>query len=208
MAPTSGADGEGSPPAAHGRIRGRAMTRPIPLPSRARSVRAAAALAAAAVMLLLAVLPALAIDELPQLRDRVTDQAGVLESGDTTTIQTALDRLDAEHNIQLFVAFVDTTGVEDVSGFTKSTAEASSLGGNDALLLVATGDRSDALWVGDSLAGVTDAEIDEILSSSVEPRLQDGDFAAAAVAGAQALGDAASGEILPTIPPAGGATSG
>ena len=166
-------------------------------------VRAIAASLASAVLVLLAAMPALAVDTLPRLQERVTDQAGVLSDADVQQVEQALADLEASHNIQLFVAFVDSTGVEDVTSFTESTARNSSLGGNDALLLVAVGDRSDALWVGDSLDEVTDDEIDAILGDAVEPRLQDGDFAGAAVAGARALGDAAAGAIIPTVPPAG-----
>ncbi|HKF86023.1 MAG TPA: TPM domain-containing protein [Candidatus Limnocylindrales bacterium] len=145
--------------------------------------------------------PALAIDALPRLEDRVTDQADVLTDGDVTEIEQALDELESAHNIQLFVAFIDSTGVEDVTSFAEGTAQTSSLGGNDALLLVAVEDRSDALWVGDSLDEVTTDEIDAILAEHVEPELADGDFAGAAAAGADGLGDASAGTIVPTVPP-------
>src|SRR6187397_1053059 len=149
--------------------RGQAHDRPTPVPRRG------AAVAVALLGLALAVTPVLAIDELPRLQERVTDQADVLSDADVATIERALDDLDASDNIQLFVAFVDSTGVEDVSSFAAGTAETSSLGGNDALLLVAVEDRSDALWVGDALDGVTDDEIDAILGEHVEPNLADGD---------------------------------
>ena len=186
------------------------MTCPIPAATRGhaheRPTRLLRRGVAVGLVLLLAALvatPALALDELPRLQERVTDQADVLSEADVATIEQALDDLDASDNIQLFVAFVDSTGVEDVSSFTAGTAEASSLGGNDALLLVAVEDRSDALWVGDALDGVTDDEIDAILGEHVEPDLADGDYPGAAVAGAAALGEASTGSILPTVPPAG-----
>jgi uncharacterized membrane protein YgcG len=181
--------------------RGPARQRQTPMPHRGR----VAALASVSLALALALAPAavLGADALPRLQDRVTDQADVLSDADVATIQQALDALEDSDNIQLFVAFVDSTGVEDVSSFTEGVAETSSLGGNDALLLVAVEDRSDALWVGDALDEVTDAEIDAILGEHVEPNLADGDFAGAAVAGAEALGEASTGSILPTVPPAG-----
>ena len=166
-------------------------------------VLATVPLALALVLASLPITPVVAVDALPRLQDRVTDQADVLSDADVATIEQALDALEDSDNIQLFVAFVDSTGVEDVSSFTEGTAEASSLGGNDGLLLVAVEDRSDALWVGDALDEVTDDEIDAILGEHVEPNLADGDFAGAAVAGAEALGEASTGSILPTVPPAG-----
>ena len=150
-----------------------------------------------------AVAPVFALDELPRLQDRVTDQADVLSDADVATIERALGTLEDSDNIQLFVAFIDSTGVEDVTSFAEGTARTSSLGANDALLLVAVEDRSDALWVGDALDDVTDDEIDAILGEHVEPELADGDFPGAAVAGAEALGDAFTGSIVPTVPPAG-----
>ena len=137
----------------------------------------------------------------PRLRDSVTDQAGVLSAADVTTITDALDRLRSDRNVQLFVAFVSTTGSSTVTEFAQATADASSLGGNDALLLVAIEDRSDALWVGPLLNAVTNEEIDTILSDSVEPLLANGDFAGAAVAGAGALGDAVAADVPPSAAP-------
>lgn len=137
----------------------------------------------------------------PQLRTSVTDDAGVLSSGDESQVADAIDRLRDERNVQLFVAFIDTTVPETVTEFTQATADANSLGANDALLLVAIGDRSDALWVGPSLDGITDDEIDDILGNVVEPRLADGDFAGAAIGATEAIGSAVAGAVAPTTVP-------
>ena len=139
--------------------------------------------------------------EVPQLRTSVTDDAGVLSSGDATQVADAIERLRDERNVQLFVAFIDTTVPETVTEFTQATADANSLGANDALLLIAIGDRSDALWVGPSLDGITDDEIDDILGNVVEPRLADGDFAGAAVGATEAIGTAVAGAVAPTTAP-------
>ena len=103
----------------------------------------------------------------------------------------------ARARIQLFAAYVDTTGGSTVTDFAASTAEMKSLGGNDALLLVAVDDRPDALWVGPSLDGVTDAEIDAIFVDAVEPNLQSGDFVAAIVEGASARGRGQAAAVTP-----------
>ncbi len=139
---------------------------------------------------------ALGLSEPPRLQDRVTDQAEVLSDGDIDVITLALKALESEQSIQLFVAFVDATGNATVTTFTEETSAASSLGGNDALLLVAIEDRSDALWVGDALDEVTNSEIDAILADRVEPLLADGDFAGAAVAGAHGLGEASTAVVV------------
>ncbi len=158
----------------------------------------------------------------PQLRDTVTDTAGVLSAADESRIADALQAFRDAHNVQVFVAFVPTTGSSTVTEFATATAHQSSLGGNDALLLVAMEDRSDALWVGPSLTSVTDSEIDDILSTAVEPRLADGDLSGAVIDGLDALANALAVDAPPTavptpaastpaptaVPPAGGTTSG
>ena len=100
----------------------------------------------------------------------------------------ALEQLRGDTGVQLFVAYVDTTGGEDVNAFTEATAVASSLGGNDALILVAIDDRTYSMWVGPSLDEITDDEIDAILTEALEPALVDGDFAGAMVSAAAATG--------------------
>lgn len=145
---------------------------------------------AAAALLLLALVaaPALALDEPPRLEDQVTDQAGVLTPAEEDEVAAALEQLRNESDVQLFTAYVDTTGGEDVTAFTEATAVASSLGGNDALILVAVEDRSYSMWVGPSLDEITDEEIDSILTEALEPSLVDGEFAAAMVSAAAATG--------------------
>ena len=145
-----------------------------------------------ATALVLASVPAMALGAgEPRLGTSVTDEAGVLTADEEAQVAAALQRLRDEHGIQLFAAYVDTTGSATAPEFARSTAERNSLGGNDALLLVAIDDRSDALWVGPSLDAVTDAEIDAILVDSVEPALVRGDFVAAVVDAGDALAAAA-----------------
>ncbi|HEY3336591.1 MAG TPA: TPM domain-containing protein [Candidatus Limnocylindrales bacterium] len=167
-----------------------------------RALAIALALVALATAAALGAAPALALSAAPHLQDRVTDQANVLSGADVDRISSALKQLESDRAIQLFVAFIDTTGDTNVTTFAADTAAASSLGGNDALLLVAIEDRSDAMWVGDALDEVTNDEIDAILTGGVEPRLADGDFAAAAISGAEGLGQAATATVVSTVPPA------
>ena len=84
--------------------------------------------------------------------------------------------------------------------FAAETAATNSLGADDALLLVAIDDRTDAIWVADGLDEITDDEIDTILADTLEPRLRDGDFAGAAIATAQALGVAAESAAPTSVP--------
>jgi cytoskeletal protein RodZ len=133
--------------------------------------------------------------EPPRLQDQVTDltQRRVLANG-RSEIEAALADLRESRNIQLFVLFVESTGSRSVTEYADETARRSSLGGNDALLLVALTDRSDALWRGSLLEDrLTDRELGEILSNRVEKSLASGDFAGAVVAGARGIADADGG---------------
>ena len=140
----------------------------------------------------------------PILRDRVTDETGVLE--DIGGIENAIQDLEDDHSVQLWVLFVDTTGQFTVTDFADSVAVSNSFGGNDALLVVAIDDRSDALWVSDGLDEVTTDEIDQLLTDELEPLLGDGDFEGAVIALANGLGTAASAD-LPSGSQSGGSTS-
>jgi hypothetical protein len=137
--------------------------------------------------------PAAAQDALPDLDGPITDLANVLTPDEEAEIVRVIEEVRRDSNVQLFVLYTDTTGVEDPTEYAEHTAEEAALGGNDALLMVAFDDRSYALWVSEGLREVSDADIDEILVNVVEPRLGDGDFARAATDAARALGAAAVG---------------
>jgi uncharacterized membrane protein YgcG len=159
---------------------------------------------AAAALLLLAMTtaPVLALDGPPRLEGQVTDQAGVLTPAEEAEVAEALERLRSDADVQLFTAYIDTTGGEDVNAFTEDTAVASSLGGNDALILVAIDDRSYSMWVGPALDAITDDEIDAILTEALEPALVDGEYAAAMVSAAAATGLAVQTDAIATPAPA------
>jgi len=137
--------------------------------------------------------PTIALAEAPlRLQDQVTDltRAQALAAG-RSRIDAALSDLRARRNMQLFVLFVETTDNLTVTDYADEVARRSSLGGNDALLVVAVGDRSDALWRGSQLReSLTDRELEAILSNRVEPLLARGDFPGAVVAATNSLADA------------------
>ena len=133
------------------------------------------------------------------LNERVVDESGVLSDGDVAEALEAIEALDDARNVQLWALFVGTTGGTSITDFADAVAAENSLGGNDALLVVAIDDRRDALWVGDLLTDVSDTEIDLILSDRVEPNLADSAWGAAIAGAAQGLDAAlAPGEPEPT----------
>lgn len=148
--------------------------------------------ALAAFVLALTLAPAALAVTIPRLDGPVTDKAGVLD-GEVGAVEAALGDLLDVHDIELFVLFVGTTEDLSITAFADETARVNSLGANDALLVVAIGDRTDAIWISDRVDDViSDPELDAIIADSLEPALKDGDFAGAAIATAAALGEAAS----------------
>ena len=116
----------------------------LPMPRRRLAIALAAfALAGAAALTgpvtglppLIATTPVFA-QSVPHLAGQVTDEAGVVD-GRTADIAAALDTLLSTRGVQLYVAFVSTTGGDVPQSFTQATFEQNGLGGNDMLLLVA-----------------------------------------------------------------------
>jgi uncharacterized membrane protein YgcG len=130
---------------------------------------------------------ATAAQEVPRLVDQVTDDAGLLTGREDEVREVLAEEQD---RVQLFVFTTDTTGPSTVTDFADEVAEGNSLGGDDALLLVAIDDRSYALWAADDLENVSDAELTSISRDVVEPLLVSGDFPEAAIETARALADA------------------
>jgi TPM domain len=151
---------------------------------------------------LLATAPAASAEDIPKLTGQVTDSSGAL-AGHESEISDALATVLKDHHVQVFVVYVATTGDLTSTEFATQTAARNSLGGDDALLLVAMDDRTDAIWVSDALPAITNDEIDQAITGELEPRLQDGDFAGAAIETARALGIAADSPapVEPTAAP-------
>ncbi|MCU1404514.1 MAG: hypothetical protein JWQ43_817 [Glaciihabitans sp.] len=135
---------------------------------------------------------AFADDPISLGQSHVLDEAGVL-SGDTASVEAAAEQLYSEHKIDLFVVFVENfTNPTDAAEWANATAEQNGLGPTDYLLAVSTVGRTYYLS-GDSAGPVTEDQLGSIETDSVEPQLQAGDWAGAAIAAATGLGDAVGG---------------
>jgi uncharacterized membrane protein YgcG len=145
--------------------------------------------ALAAVVLSLSLAAVAWAADVPRLEGTITDLTGEL-AGASGEIERALGDVLDESGVQVFVLFVRTTDDLTVTEFVDEAARVNSLGGDDALLLVALEDRTDAIWVSDALP-ITDAEINDVIVGALEPGLRDGDFPGAVIAAAEALGRAA-----------------
>lgn len=167
-----------------------------PLVARHRGRRrgsVAAAFAAAATAIVLLGFPATAAAEAPtRLPGQITDSAGVLDDDQRADVEAAANALFDEHHVQLWVVYVDSFDGLDADTWASRTEQLSGLGGETALLSVATGDRAYAFTVPSGITNVSGSEIAGIERDAIVPALRSDDWAGAAVAAAGGLSDAIS----------------
>jgi uncharacterized membrane protein YgcG len=131
-----------------------------------------------------------------RLSDQLTDKAGVLgtRAGEA---RAALDELRAATGLQLFVVFVHSFDGTRAQDWTERTATRSDLGDRDALLAVATRDRSYA-YSFDQAYPLSDAQLSAVAQTAIEPALARNDWAGAVVAAANGYRAALAGQPIPT----------
>jgi uncharacterized membrane protein YgcG len=148
--------------------------RTVAEPHRRTAAVALTALLLVAVAALGAAPPVIA-QSVPKLAAQVTDDAGAL-SGGRGDLDAALTRLQ-DAGVQLWVAFVHTTGSDTPGDFAKATFEQNGLGGNDMLLVVAVDDHRYAWWEQGAVSSLSSSTIDADASRTLEPRFRAGDYA-------------------------------
>ena len=132
----------------------------------------------------------------PRLAERVTDQTGSIEDPDAVAAE--LVRIDEQYGVDTWVLFVSSTDGVDPAQYVSDAAAVSSLGTDDALILVAIEDRSYEVWVSDGLGDeITDDERDSVANDVLEAGLRSGDFDQAVTDTARALGVAATETEVP-----------
>ncbi|MBV8179791.1 MAG: TPM domain-containing protein [Mycobacterium sp.] len=122
-----------------------------------------------------------------RLSTYVTDDAGVLNGSDRAAIQSATGKLYSDRHVQLWVVFVDNFSGQSAVSWAQSTRSASDLGDFDALLAVATVDRSYAFLVPNRVQTISPSQVDDLRRNQIEPALRRGDWAGAVVAAANGL---------------------
>jgi hypothetical protein len=123
---------------------------------------------------------------------KIVDKAGVL-NGKKTDVEQAIKKLGADHAMTLHVVFVKKfENPTDRVEWAAEVAEKANLGANALMLTVAT-DTRQYLLSKPSNSKITNAQRDKIISSAVDPRLREGNYAQAAIDTAAAVGDAAGG---------------
>lgn len=139
-------------------------------------------------------------DHVPTLRGAITDEGGRLtERRDVA--EAAQEALFDATGTQLYVLFVESTGLLDVDTFADDVAAENELAARDALLVVAFADRTYALQTGAALnRDVSQNELDDIIADRVVPALQAGDPAGAIVGAAQGISTAVPAVIVTPAP--------
>ncbi|WP_194819171.1 TPM domain-containing protein [Nocardia sp. XZ_19_385] len=121
----------------------------------------------------------------------VVDEAKVLDQGDMDRVRAAVERLYTDHQVRLWVNYVPDFGGLGAESWAERTATESGFGRRDLLLAVATESR-DYWFYGDLPNGVSDGELDDLLTGKVEPDLHRSQWADAGIAMADGMGSAMS----------------
>jgi hypothetical protein len=139
-----------------------------------------------------------------RLPDTITDNAGVLSERQLADVQKSIDQLYSERHVRLWVVFVDSFAPQGAVGWAQQTRTLSDLNNEDAILAVATGQRSYAFLVPSAAAGGSSTKVDDIRRDRIEPALRNSDWAGAATAAANGLANlgksAGKGGSLSLIP--------
>ena len=148
----------------------------------------AAILMAATVLVPTLLAPSATAEPPFRLPDQVTDNSGVLNDRQRADVQKAVDQLYSQRHVRLWVVFVDSFAPQGAVGWAQQTRTISDLSNDDAILAVATGQRSYAFLVPSVAAGGSSTKVDNIRRDRIEPALKNNDWAGAATAAATGLG--------------------
>ncbi|MFF0556884.1 TPM domain-containing protein [Streptomyces sp. NPDC004266] len=156
-----------------------------------------AVLVAAWWLLVPAVSGAHADDPVVLSRDgQITDRVGALGDRRASVVQ-ALDRLYDDRRVQLFVVYVRDFSGRSGQNWADATAERNALGLDDVLLAVATHDRQYG-YSADPGSRFTQAQLDEVARTAIEPALRQNDWAGAAIGAADGYAAVLAGRPVPT----------
>lgn len=153
-------------------------------------------------LLLLVPLPLSALD-VPPLKGRVNDYAGMLSPAAAARIENRLAEFERSTSNQLVVLTVPSLEGDDIDGFSIRVAEQWKPGqagkDNGVLLILAQKERKVRIEVGMGLQGVlTDLTSGRIIRDVMRPHFRGGDFDRGIEAGVEAVMDATKGEFKAT----------
>ncbi len=159
------------------------------------------------VLLFSLLISSLAAREVPVLKGRVNDGAGVFSASELRALEQKLASLEASGAAQMAVLTVKSLEGDSLEEFSIRTVEKWKLGegqkDNGVLLLLAVEERQLRLEVGYGLEGVlTDAKSGYIIRDIIIPYFSKGDFASGMAAGIEAVASVAGGDtsLVPASP--------
>ncbi|MFI8372155.1 TPM domain-containing protein [Streptomyces sp. NPDC085466] len=126
---------------------------------------------------------------------QILDRVGALRDR-RPEVEAALDRLYDDRRIQLFVVYVRDFSGRDGQDWADATAERNGLGLDDVLLAVATHDRRYG-YSADPDSRLTQAQLDDVARTAIEPALRENDWAGAAIAAADGYSAVLAGLPVP-----------
>ena len=115
----------------------------------------------------------------------VTDASRVLSGSQVNDVEQAVDKLYTDRRARLWVVYVDSFDSLGAVTWAERTRQTSDLESDDAILAIATRDRSYAFLVPTEI--VSDSASNDIRRNAIEPKLRGNDWAGAAVAAAEGL---------------------
>jgi len=161
-------------------------------------------LAITALCMLLAVQSAWAL-QVPALKGRVNDYAGLLSSGTAQQLEAALAELESTDSTQIVVLTIPSLEGDSLEGFSIRVVEQWQIGqkgkDNGALLLVAKNDRKIRIEVGYGLEGkLTDLVSGRIIRDVMVPQFKMGHYDQGIIDGVAAMVGVVRGEFVAPAP--------
>ncbi|WP_163337638.1 YgcG family protein [Desulfopila sp. IMCC35008] len=138
--------------------------------------------------------------DVPKLKGRVNDYAGMLSSATSQQLEGSLAAFESEQSTQLVVLTIPSLENESLEEYSIRVAEQWRIGqqglDNGAILLVARNERKIRIEVGYGLEGsLTDLTAGRIIRNVIVPEFKKGDFDGGILAGVTAMMDAVRGEF-------------
>lgn len=115
-----------------------------------------------------------------RMADRVVDTAGVFNEADHERIETALDQLDGNRHIQMWVVVVDDFDSMTPTAWADATADLSDFGDRDVLLAVSTRTGQYRLTAPTPIDDLSQKEIDDVATGTLKPEIDKKAWATAA----------------------------
>ena len=136
--------------------------------------------------------PILSALEVPALKGRVNDHAGILSAATRQQLEDILSRLEQTDSTQIAVLTIPSLGGEVLEEFSLKVAEKWKIGqkgfDNGAILLIAQKDRKLRIEVGYGLEGsLTDLMAGRIIRNVIVPQFRAGNFDQGVIDGVQAM---------------------